>query len=301
VRVDDGHDAGERITYLIASYNLGPYVGRCLASLRQQTNSNWRALIVDDASTDDSVAVITPFLEPGIRLLVNERNLGYVGTLRRLIAEASTDIVAVLDADDAVTPDATERLLAAYRANPDSGFVYSRFATYDSGLNTRVRVDGAAIPAGGTALRDGVIGAIRSFRRSVYARTAGLDESMRFAEDRDLVYKLEEVTRPVFIDAVLYHYRELPTSQSRHPEKREIGAINTRRARRAAIRRRGIRGPRRLVYATYFWSDYKAYSQRTPRVLRAIANGIARVAAGLCRAMGQPAETRNRSIASRTP
>lgn len=288
-------DAGERITYLIASHNLGPYVGRCLASLRQQTHANWLALIVDDASTDDSVAAITPFLEPRIRLLVNERNIGYIGTLRRAIAGATTDIVAVLDADDAVTPDATERLLAAYRANPDSGFVYSRFATYDSTLSSQERVDGAAIPVGGTALHDGVVGAIRSFRRSVYTRTAGLDESMRFAEDRDLVYKLEEVTRPVFIDAVLYHYRELPTSQSRDREKREVGAINTRRARRAAIRRRGIGGLRRLVYETYFWADYVAYSRRAPRVLRAIANGLARVAAGLCRAIGAPGPQRRKT------
>ena len=283
----DARAAAERITYLIACHNLGPYVGRCLASLRQQTNSNWLALIVDDASTDDSVGAITPFLEPRIRLLVNERNVGYVGTLRRLIAEASTDIVAVLDADDAVTADATERLLDAYRTNPDSGFVYSRFGTYDSTLSRQVRVDGSAIPVGGTALHDGVVGAIRSFRRSVYARTDGLDESMRFAEDRDLVYKLEEVTRPVFIDAVLYHYRDLPTSQSRDKEKREIGAINTRRARRAAIDRRGIGGLRRLVYETYFWADYVAYSRRTPGVLRAIANGISRVLAKLCRATGQ--------------
>lgn len=283
----DARDEAERISYLIASYNLGAYVGRCLASLQQQTNSNWLALIVDDASTDDSVAAITPFLGPRIRLLVNERNIGYVGTLRRLIAEASTDIVAVLDADDAVTPDATDRLLDAYRANPDSGFVYSRFTTYESTLSSQVRVDGAPIPLGGTALFDGVVGAIRSFRRSVYARTAGLDASMRFAEDRDLVYKLEEVTRPVFIDAVLYHYRELATSQSRDPEKREIGAINTLRARRAAIRRRGIGGLRRFVHDAYFWADYMAYSRRSPRVLRAIANGIARGAAALCRAMGQ--------------
>lgn len=283
----DGRGAGERITYLIANHNLSAYVGECLASLRQQTNPNWLAVIVDDASTDDSVAAIGRFLEPRVRLLVNARNLGYVGTLRRLIAEATTDIVAILDADDTVTPDATQRLLDAYDANMNAGFVYSRFATYDSTLSTRARVDGAAIPTGGTALHDGVVGAIRSFRRSVYARTAGLDESMRFAEDRDLVYKLEEVTRPVFIDAVLYHYRDLPTSQSRDPAKRESGAINTRRARRAAIHRRGIGGLRRFVYEAYFWADYTAYSRKTPGPLRAIANGIARVAAAFCRALSR--------------
>jgi hypothetical protein len=118
------------------------------------------------------------------------------------------------------------------------------------------------------------------------ASSAGLDESMRFAEDRDLVYKLEEMTRPVFVDAVLYHYRDLPTSQSRDAAKREVGAINTRRARQAAISRRGIGGVRRLVYEAYFWADYAAYSRRTPAPLRAIANAGARMAVALCRALG---------------
>ena len=274
------------LTYLIASYNLGAYVGECLASLQRQTNPNWLAVVVDDASTDGSVDVIARFADARIRLLVNDRNRGYVATLRRLIAEATTDIVAVLDADDAVTPDATQRLLDAYRTNSEVGFVYSRFATYDATMTEVVRVDGRAIPEGGTALYDGEVGAIRSFRRSVYARTGGLDDSMRFAEDRDLVYKLEEVTRPVFVDAVLYHYRDVPTSQSRDPEKREIGAVNTRRARRAALRRRGVRGIRRAALEAYAWADYAAYSRSMPRALRSIANGAARVAAALCRVLG---------------
>ena len=282
----DASRGGERITYLIANHNLAAYVGDCLESLQRQSNPNWLAVVIDDASTDDSVATIARFRDPRVRLLVNERNLGYVGTLRRLITEASTDIVAILDADDTLSPDATRRLLDVYEADANAGFVYSRFATYDSTLKTRERVDGAGIPEGGTALHDGVVGAIRSFRRTVYERTAGLDESMRFAEDRDLVYKLEEVTRPVFVDAVLYHYRDLPTSQSRDPARREVGAINTRRARRAAVRRRGLGGLRRLVYDVYFWADYTAYSRRTPGPMRAIANGVARLAVAFCRALG---------------
>jgi glycosyltransferase involved in cell wall biosynthesis len=285
--VSEGRASSERITYLIASYNLAPYVGECLSSLRAQTNPRWLALVIDDASTDGSRDVIATFLDDRVRLLVNVRNIGYIATLKRLIAEASTDIVAIVDADDALSPDVTERLLAAYATNPSAGLVYSRFATYDSTLRVRQRIDGTPIPAGGTALHDGVVGAIRSFRKSVYARTAGLDESMQYAEDRDLVYKLEEVTRPVFIDAALYHYRDLPTSQSRDPAKREIGAVNTRRARRAAVRRRGIAGIRRLAYELYFWADYTAYSRSSSRVVRSVANATARGAAVVCRLLAR--------------
>jgi glycosyltransferase involved in cell wall biosynthesis len=266
----------DRVTYLIANHNRAAYLGDCLESLRRQTDPGWLALIVDDASTDRSIAVIRAFDDQRVRLLVNDRNHGYIATLERLLTEARTDIVAILDADDALAPEATERLRDAYASHPRAGFVYSRFATYDETLAVARGVHGAAIPEGSTALRDGMVGHIRSFRRSMYYRTAGLDDRMLYAEDRDLVYKLEEVTRPVFVDAVLYRYREVPGSQSRDPVKREIGAGNTRRARREALHRRGIAGFRKARYEAYFVADYLAYSHRPPRVVRVLARGLSR-------------------------
>lgn len=292
----DRGGTGERITYLIANYNLGAYVGECLSSLHEQTNPDWLALIVDDASTDDSLASIGRFSDDRVRLLVNERNIGYIATLRRLIAEASTDIVAILDADDTLSVSATEELLSAYASDSRPEFVYSRFAVCDEALAVR-GVHGSEVPPGSTVLREGVVGHIRSFRRTAYQRTAGLDERMLYAEDRDLVYKLEEVTRPVFIDAVLYHYREVSGSQSRDPEKREIGARNTWRARRAALRRRHVSGFRNLTYETYFWADYVAYSDRSSAAARRIARWLSKLSGRACRGF----DPRVRAQASANP
>jgi glycosyltransferase involved in cell wall biosynthesis len=240
------------------------------------------AIVADDGSTDGSRDVIAPFLDERIRLVLNPRNIGYIATLRRLLAEASTDIVGILDADDAVAPDATEQLLRAY-ADSGAELVYSRYAVYDASLVSPRDVHGRAIPEGGTAVCEGVVGAIRSFRRRTYERTTGLDDTMLYAEDRDLVYKLEEVTRPVFVDAVLYRYRDVAESQSRDPEKREIGARNTWRARRAAFRRRKLAGVERLCYELFAWADYLAYSERRSQPVRRAANAVASAARALCR------------------
>ena len=268
----------DRITYLIANHNRGPFVAACLESVRQQSDNRWLAVVVDDASTDESLTVIAPYLDERIRLVVNPRNLGYIGTLQRLIAEASTDIVAILDADDAISPHATEQLLAAYAKDSSTAFVYSQYAVYDAALAHQRAVHGSAIPEGGTAILEGVVGAIRSFRRSAYVRTTGLDGTMVYAEDRDLVYKLEEVTRPVFVPAVLYHYRDLPDSQSHDRGKRATGARNTWRARRAALHRRRITGVMRQVFELHALADYVAYRWPRPRVLTVIPRAVARVA-----------------------
>ena len=121
----------EQMTYLISNYNKGKYVKDCLDSLNRQTNPHWLAIICDDKSTDDSVAIIEPRLNDKIKLIQNEMNLGCSRTLKRLIAGATTDILGVLDADDMLTHNATEVILQAYARNPGAGFVYSNFIWFN--------------------------------------------------------------------------------------------------------------------------------------------------------------------------
>jgi glycosyltransferase involved in cell wall biosynthesis len=276
----------EQITYLIAIYNHAELIGDCIDSLKAQTDKRWLALIADDGSTDDSAERISAKLDDRIRLLENHENRGLIRTLERLIEEATTDIVAILDADDALADEATEALLEAYAKNPGAVFAYSRFAEFDESLVRQYGAYGGAIPENGTAIIDGPLGAIRSFRRTAYAKTEGLDRNMLYAEDRDLVYKLEELAPPVFIDRVLYRYRRVPHSHSRHPEKREMGARNTRAARRAALTRRGVRGVPRLAAECAIACDYVASSHRYTRLTRAPASFIGSVAAKIWRTLG---------------
>lgn len=281
-----GADEDARLTYLVAAHDCGPFLGDCLASLAAQTDPRWLAIVADDASTDDSQERIRSLLEPRIRLLVNERRLGYVATLRRLLDEARTDVVAVLDADDALEPHATAALIEAYDRHPDASLVYSCFAEYDTALAVCRGAFGGPVPPGGTAIIDGPVGAIRSFRRSAYARTTGLDSSMQGAEDRDLVYKLEELAPPVFVNSVLYRYRVVPGSQSHDPRLREIGLQNARRARRAALTRRRVRGTARLVARCAIEGDYLASSRRFPALIRAPASIVYAASAFLWRQLG---------------
>ncbi|CAN5784575.1 hypothetical protein BH23GEM9_BH23GEM9_29160 [soil metagenome] len=271
------------ITYLIANYNCGEYIRECLESLQQQTRPDWRALIVDDASSDASLEIIRPLLSEKIRLLLNEQNLGYVATLRRLIDNAPTDIVGILDADDALSPRATEAILRAYETYPGAGFVYSRFGIFDERLEVCRRLSGSRIPPHRTSLEEGFASHLKTFRRSVYRRTEGLDDSMLYAEDRDLVYKLEEVTTPVFVDEVLYKYRDVRRSQSREPAKRETGARNHLRARRRALKRRQVSRLNRLYHSLVFQSDYICYSDHYPVYLQRPIGVIVKLLEGIDR------------------
>ena len=259
----------ETITYLVANHNNARYLEDCLRSLKDQTCDRWQCLVCDDASTDDSVAVIKRHANYKIRLLQNSANVGYIRTLKRMVAAAPGDIVGILDSDDALTEDATACVLQAYADN-DTGFVYSRFAVMDESLRRQAFISGAPGVDNGLdngkhwelLLTIGNVSAIRTFRKSLYYRTSGLDESMLYAEDRDLIFKLEEATRPVFIDKVLYKYRFLRNSQCHNPANAKIAVRNHYRAKKNALHRRKVRGAKYFLLVAYL--KLSRYSPRPP-------------------------------------
>jgi len=257
------------ITYLVSNYNKGPYLADCLASLHAQSSPQWRCLICDEGSTDASLSILHPWLGDKMRLIQNERNQGVIYTLQRLIAEAPTELVGILDADDALYPEATACLLAAYEQNPAVGFVYSNWTEYSADLRTPLRPGPiVTLPPNWTLLTAGVVPAIRTFRVSAYQRTAGLDPTACYAEDMDLTYKLEEVTQPMFIDQELYKYRQLAASQSHDPHKTNVMLRSTYRVYRNALKRRQIGGRQRLAYELFIMNTYYLRQTHSPQLRR---------------------------------
>lgn len=262
----------EQITYLIANYNNGKYIKECLDSLNKQTNPNWLAIICDDKSTDDSLAIIEPLLNEKIQLIQNEVNRGYIGALKKLIAGATTDIVGILDADDMLMPQATEAILRAYAQHPESGFIFSNHVVFSSDLKFVPKIGGSSpIPVGQTALTHGWISHLKTFRIRAYQQTPGLDETILYAEDQDLAYKIEEVTRPVFVSQVLYKYRLVPGSQGSSRRTTCIGFRSKLTAQMNAVRRRNLKGFQRVSHQLFFYCSYVSMTSRL-KVLRRLAH-----------------------------
>lgn len=88
----------------IASYNYARYLKKGLDAVKNQTYKNYEILISDDASDDDSAAVILQYMKDNpslqIRLLVNEKNEGLVSNKNKLIRECRGDYLLLCDADD---------------------------------------------------------------------------------------------------------------------------------------------------------------------------------------------------------
>lgn len=115
-----------KVAILIPSYNHGRYLKACLSSIQAQTFRDWEVVLIDDGSTDDSVALAQEIAhqDPRIRVLTNETNLGTYGTEQRALELSESEYVAVMNSDDLWLPDKLQRQLTAFEESPAARVCY---------------------------------------------------------------------------------------------------------------------------------------------------------------------------------
>ena len=108
-----------KVTILMAVHNGGCFLSLAVGSILQQTFSDFVFLIIDDASTDDTVEVIRSYNDERIRLLCLDENVGQTEALNIGLKAATTQWIARMDADDFSAPTRLEEQLTVLEQNPD--------------------------------------------------------------------------------------------------------------------------------------------------------------------------------------
>ena len=97
---------GKMISVIIPLYNKEEYIARAVQSVLAQTYDDYEVVVVDDGSTDDSVARFRSACGNDVRLrIIQQKNGGASAARNRGLSETSCDYVALLDADDEWLPD----------------------------------------------------------------------------------------------------------------------------------------------------------------------------------------------------
>jgi glycosyltransferase involved in cell wall biosynthesis len=204
---------------LIANYNNGKFFRDCYHSILKQTYHNWEVVIVDDGSTDGSVEMITNITgdDKRFRLYQNDKNYGCGYTKRRCIEFASGEICGFIDPDDALLPNALQKMHAEYVNNGDAVLIHSNLIYCNESLEKQFTYPYAACvqKTGAVFLNlDHSVTAFTTFKRSAYLRTEGIDAYLQKAVDQDLYIKMYETGPFQFINEPLYLYRRHPGSIS---------------------------------------------------------------------------------------
>ena len=107
------------VSVVMTAFNAEPYVGQAATSILEQDFSAFEFIIVDDASTDRTAAIIDGLGDPRLRRVTNEVNLGVGASARRGMEMSEGRYVARMDADDWAHPARLRRQVAYMDAHPD--------------------------------------------------------------------------------------------------------------------------------------------------------------------------------------
>lgn len=107
----------------MAAYNTEKYIALAIQSILNQTYQNFELLIIDDCSSDNTVAEVNKFKDSRIRLHRNNTNQGVVFTRNRALTEATGEFIAIMDSDDIAVNNRLELLINEFKNNPNLALV----------------------------------------------------------------------------------------------------------------------------------------------------------------------------------
>lgn len=194
-----------RVSIAVVSWNSAPYLPRCLDGIRAQTHPDVELIAVDNASEDDSVALLAA---AGARVIRNDTNRGFSAAVNQALAIVRGEFLLVVNPDCHLEPEYAERLARGLEARPDfgsatglllrgRGYAIEPTGEVDSAgirmTRTGRHLDIAARPTEITEVF-GVSGAAAMFRvaflRDVTIAGEALDEDFfAFREDADLAWR----------------------------------------------------------------------------------------------------------------
>lgn len=206
---------------IIVNYNGGDYLPRVVSDLTAQTLSNFEAFIVDNGSSDGSIAALPP-LDDRFTIIEAGENLGFAVGNNVAAVQARADWIVTLNPDAFAEPDWLMALHRAINRNPFVTMLGSMQITADhpdtfDGTGDELSIFGVAYRAGyGKLVRTitedfpvfGPCAAAAAYRRDDFEAVGGFDERFFcYHEDVDLALKMRRMGgRAVQVhDAIVHH------------------------------------------------------------------------------------------------
>jgi glycosyltransferase involved in cell wall biosynthesis len=227
------------VTVIIPVYNAGPWIGMAMDSILAQSFRSLELLVVDDGSTDRSLAEIEArAVKDGRVRVFRQRNSGPAAALNMALAEARGALMARLDADDVAHERRLERQVAYLAEHADVGAVGAWAMDIDGDGRPRGRVrkpdtDPATLKHM-LMRRNPFVHSAVTARTEIVRRVGGYRSAFDLAEDYDLWLRVAETAELANLPEVLVSYRVHDGSGSQHPLRQ---AFSARLARRCATAR----------------------------------------------------------------
>jgi glycosyltransferase involved in cell wall biosynthesis len=235
-----------RVTILMPVYNAEANVAAATESILEQTYTDFEFLIIDDGSTDNSLAVITEYAKADRRIrVISCANRGLVTSLNEGLAESRGSYIARMDADDIAMPSRLREQVAFLDENDRCAVVGTSFILIDDhgnvGTAWRSFIHDLTIKHA-LALEGCICHPTATYRKSAVLDAGGYREAYVAAEDYDLWRRLARIGELHNLSEPLLYKRESPAAVS---------------ARLATIQHQSAERIRREVWMDNFFTGYR--------------------------------------------
>jgi len=231
-----------KVSIVLPTYNGSRYLREAIANCLNQTYSNIELIVVDDASTDDTPAILASYQDPRLQVIRHERNKRLPTALNTGFAHATGKYLTWTSDDNFYTPQAIETLVQYLEDHPLVAFVYSRCWLVDE--------TGAVVGEVETGPPEGLeynncVGACFLYRREVYEAIGDYNAKVALSEDYEYWLRVMQRFRMAFLDEPLYYYRQ-------HSQSLTASDYGNYRAQRQTLR----------IRRTYFRLPWKPYTKQ---------------------------------------
>jgi glycosyltransferase involved in cell wall biosynthesis len=203
-----------RISVVMAVHNCEPYLQAAVESILNQTSRDFEFIIIDDGSSDGSIAILEKYAACDQRIrLVSRGNLGLTKSLNEGLALAKGEYIARMDADDISLPERFARQVDFLDSNPGHVAIGANVMMTDGELRplrlrpqprTHREICRELLLGNGGAMTHPVI----IFRRAAAEKVGGYDERFVVAQDLDLLIRLSEIGLLENLGEVLLYWRQ---------------------------------------------------------------------------------------------
>lgn len=190
ISVVDKNENQPLISVVMPVYNRKDVVMNAIDSVLSQTYENFELIVVDDASTDGTTELLKEIDHDKVRVIYHEKNKYASGARNTGLKESKGELIAYLDSDNLWDERYLEATVGAFLCLPDAGGIYSaqyRFETYDS---NPFAVQFSALNKSLLHNHNFVDMNCFAHRKSVCNKIDGFDETIKGADDWDLILKI---------------------------------------------------------------------------------------------------------------
>jgi len=203
-----------KISVVTPSYNQAEFLEESILSVLNQNYPDLEYIIIDGGSDDSSVDIIKKY-ESQLAYWVSEPDRGQSHALNKGIANATGDILFWLNADDLCLPHAFSTVIEAFRQRPMSRLVIGQAYVIDSEGKKIRELKSHFTTWEDFATRKYMIRQVATFfDRRLFDEMGGVDESLEYAMDMDLLLRLTRKYPPFIVDNYLTAYRKHSTTKT---------------------------------------------------------------------------------------